>query len=155
MQSELITVGEIISPQGITGEVRVLPLTDFPQRFRLLKTVFLACSGEKEPHLIQIVGVRKHKRYVLLRFEGIDCRRGAEELRGCLVQIEPSQLVTLPPGHYYHFQIIGLTVKTNQGEKLGRVVEILSPGCNDVYLVRNEAGAEILIPALKEVVKKN
>ncbi|NLP17470.1 MAG: 16S rRNA processing protein RimM [Firmicutes bacterium] len=154
MQSELITIGEIVSPQGITGEVRVLPQTDFPERFRSLKTASIVCPGTQRPCFTQIMGVRYHKHYVLLRLAGINCRRGAEKLRKCLVQINPSQLVVLPPGHYYHFQIIGLRVKTIEGEELGKVVDILTPGCNDVYIVQNDAGDQILIPALKKVVKK-
>lgn len=154
MQSELVTIGEIVSPQGIAGKVRVLPLTDFPDRFQLLKTVFIVCPGGQKPCAARIQGVRYHKHYVLLRLAGVSCRQEAEKLRKCLVQIKPAQLVVLPPGHYYHFQIIGLRVNTIGGEELGKVVDVMDTGSNDVYVVQNNAGEEILIPALKKVVQK-
>lgn len=154
MMTQLITIGRITAPQGIRGEVRVVPLTDFPERFRHLTSVYISCPDGKEPWRAEVSQVRYHKQFVLLKFKGIEDRNAAEKLRNCRLQVEPSEVVPLPPGRYYHFQIIGLKVKTLAGEDLGEVKEILTPGGNDVYVVQDEAGHEVLIPAVKQVVRE-
>ena len=150
----LITIGKVTAPQGVAGEIRVLPLTDFPERFRQLKKVYLTGKGTEEPRLLSVAAVRYHKKFVILKIEGVESREEAEKLRNCYLKVKPSEVVPLPPGHYYPFQIIGLRVKTMEGEALGEVVEILTPGSNDVYVVQDREGNEILLPALKEVVRE-
>ena len=60
----------------------------------------------------------------------------------------------LPPGEYYHYQLVGLAVVTEQGEELGTLQEVLVTGSNDVYVVQSEAGDEILLPAVSQVIKQ-
>ncbi|MGB4313587.1 MAG: ribosome maturation factor RimM [bacterium] len=152
--TSLIAIGKVTAPHGVAGEIRVLPLTDFPDRFQQLKKVYLTGKGMAGPRLLTVTGVKYHKKFVILKLAGVESRTEAEKLRDCYLKIEPSELVPLPPGHYYHFQIIGLQVKTLEGEVLGEVVEILTPGCNDVYVVQDQEGNEILIPAIKDVVRE-
>lgn len=153
MNEELIAIGQITTTQGHLGEVRVYPLTDFPERFELLKEVFWQKDGQIR--LLTVNKVRYHKGFVILGFKEIENMNQAEELRGGILQIPPEQLMPLPEGHYYLFQIIGLKVFTVDGEPLGFVKEILQTGSNDVYLVEDpDTGKETLIPAIKEVVKE-
>ena len=65
----------------------------------------------------------------------------------------PEEVLPLPKGHYYHYQIVGLLVETEGGTVLGRVTEVLETGSNDVYLVKDDQGREFLLPALKEVIR--
>jgi 16S rRNA processing protein RimM len=148
----LITIGQVLAPWGIKGDVKVLPLTDFPQRFKTLKTVYIASPTSQAVWIAEIEAVRYHQRFVLLKLNQIDSRDEAEKLRNCLLQVD--EPFPLPAGHYYHFQIIGLRVFTELGEDLGEVKEVLTPGGNDVYVVENEKGEEVLIPALKQVVQE-
>jgi 16S rRNA processing protein RimM len=60
----------------------------------------------------------------------------------------------LPEGHYYIFQLVGSRVYTTGGEFLGILTEVLTTGANDVYVVKGTGKKEILIPALKDVVRK-
>lgn len=149
MQSEpLFTIGKIVAPHGVRGDVRVVPLTDFPERFGVLKKAFLDSGAE-----VQVTGVKYHKQFVLLKFAGLDDMNAVEPLRGKLLQVRQADLVKLPEGHYYHHQIIGLDVYEEDGGCLGRITDILETGSNDVYVTEQEGQKPILIPALKEVVR--
>jgi len=89
---------------------------------------------------------------LLTKFVGVDDRDAAEGLRNCELVIDPQSAPQLPEGEYYHFQLEGLEVIEN-GINLGRIKEILSYSANDIYVVSREDGADILIPALKDIVK--
>lgn len=150
MNPELITIGEVVNTHGHRGAVRVLPLTDFPERFRDLDEVVLTRNGERVTMHVERVAFQK--RFVILSFREVPDMSAAERLRGALLQIPRDQVRPLPEGCYYLFEIVGLQVITSDGEPLGTVVDVLQTGANDVYVVRDEAGRELLIPALKSVV---
>ncbi|GMA99312.1 ribosome maturation factor RimM [Pelosinus sp. IPA-1] len=147
MMDNMIVIGKIGAPQGVRGEVRVTPLTDFPERFRELKTALLD-DGTSLP----IESVRYHQQFVLLKFRGMDNRNDIEHLRGKLIKVERKDLVQLPAGHYYIFDIVGLEVYTEEKEYLGKVTDVLETGSNDVYIVEQKDKQPLLIPALKSVV---
>ena len=134
-------------PWGVRGEVKVEILTDWPERFALLEYVYL---GEGAiPYRLE--WFRLHRRYALLKVAGCDDRNAAEALREQLVQIPPGEAMPLDEDEYYVHQIEGLEVWTDEGESLGRVVEVLFTGSNEVYVVRGPQG-EVLIPAIADVV---
>lgn len=149
MNDDMIVIGKIIAPQGVRGEVRVMPLTDFPERFRKLKTARLD-DGTSLP----VESVRYHQQFVLLKFREMNDRNAIEHLRGKLIQVERKDAVPLPAGHYYIFDIIGLEVFTEEEEYLGNVTDVLETGSNDVYVVEQQDKKPLLIPALKTVVLK-
>lgn len=150
--SDLIAVGEIVKCQGIKGEVKVLPFTDDPRRFAELKRVFLkSLSGVRE---LQVEGYRPFRQFVLVKFKGIDDLNAAEALGRGLLCIPRDERPKLPPGRYYLDEIEGLSVFTTAGEWLGRIEQVIQTGANDVYLVRNRDRKEVLIPALKTVVRE-
>jgi 16S rRNA processing protein RimM len=144
-----LAVARILTSFGVHGEVRAEILTEFPQRFAGLKTVYL--SEEAQPYSLE--SSRLQRGQVILKLEGIDTPEQADKLRGQLVQVPVEEAVALPEGQYYLYQIVGLAVETTAGEPLGRVTEVLFTGANDVYVVRGERG-EILVPAIEEVVKQ-
>lgn len=99
-----------------------------------------------------VVGCRQHAKRYLLELKGETSLEAAERWRGAEVRV-PAQLVPpLAADTYFHWQILGLTVVTEDGQVLGQVAEILQTGANDVYLVRGER--EILLPATREVVRQ-
>lgn len=153
MNENLITIGQIISTHGHLGEVKVYPLTDFRERFELLKQV--GCKLKDKFMFLTIDSVRYHRNFIILRFKEIENMNQAENLKDGWLQIERSQLMPLPAGTYYFFEIIGLRVYTTSDLFLGTVKSIQQTGSNDVYCVENEAtGTEILIPALKQFVQE-
>lgn len=150
---QYITIGQIGAPYGIHGELKVLPLTDFPERFLKTRKVCLRCGDELQEKVVEHASL--HKGMVLLKLAGIDTPEEAAGYRGVLLQVRESELCPLPEGHYYRYQIIGLDVCTEAGDLLGQVAEILDTGSNDVYLVKTgKSPEELLIPAIKEVVLK-
>ncbi len=143
-----ITIGKVGAPHGIHGEVRIIPLTDFEDRFEELKEVM---AGDE---LLHVESVKYHKQFVLLHFQEYPGREDAAKLTGRLLTVPRSEAMPLEEGEYYTFDIIGLSVETPGGEHLGKVEQVLRTGSNDVYAVRREDGRELLIPALKSVVRE-
>jgi 16S rRNA processing protein RimM len=128
--------------------LRVEILTDYPERLAQLDTVYV--GPHHQPY--EPVRVRLHKGAMLLTLASCTDRDAAEALRGALVQIRLEDAVPLEQDEYYHYQLEGLAVETDQGERLGEIVEVLSPpGANDVYVVYGPRG-ELLIPAIEDVV---
>ena len=147
---KMITIGQITTAQGIQGEMRVIPLTDFPERLNQLNEVFIQLENELVRH--RLASVRPHNQFILLKLQDIEDRDQALLYRNALIQIPESQLMPLPKGHYYLFQIVGLMVYLETGQYLGRVRDVLRTGSNDVYQVVDDNHRELLVPALREVV---
>ncbi|MDD2498026.1 MAG: ribosome maturation factor RimM [Desulfitobacteriaceae bacterium] len=145
-----IDIGKILVPHGVKGEVKVLPLTDFPDRFVKMKRVWV----DTQNSFLDIESIRFQNKIVLIKFAGVNNRDEGETLKGGLLQISHEEVVPLPPGHYYHFQIVGLNVFDHHGEKIGRVKEILKTGANDIYVVKRDEGKDLLVPALKKIVRE-
>lgn len=144
-----VVIGKAGAPHGIFGEVRVFPLTDFPERFRGMTEVYV---GDER---LSIAGVRYQNGTILLRFAGYETREMAATLTGRLLTVEREEAVPLSEGEYYTFDIIGLQVEDEAGNILGKVTDVLQTGSNDVYVTKeSEEWKELLIPALKSVVRR-
>lgn len=146
-------VGKIVNTHGIKGEVRVISRTDFPeQRYQVGNTLHLFREN-KEPLELKIASYRTHKNFDLLTFEGYANVNDVEPLRDGILKITEAQLTNLDEGEFYFHEIIGCTVYTDQGEEIGPISEILTPGANDVWVVRGKNGKDILIPYIEQIVK--
>jgi 16S rRNA processing protein RimM len=144
-----LQVGVVAGAMGVHGEVKVDLTTDFPDRFQRLETVYVG----PEHQVLHLRRARRHHGRVVLTFDEVQDRDAAASLQGAPLYVPRDGAMPLPPDHYYHDQVLGLHVQTTDGRNLGTVVEILVTGSNDVYVTQGEAG-EILIPALKEVVRR-
>jgi 16S rRNA processing protein RimM len=149
---EWIVVGTIFRKHGVRGEVKAFPLTDSPQRFLAFDEVALEDSSGKRC-LVKIDRVRFQQDRLILHFEGKDRLEDVEPFLKSRILIHRSKALPLEEGRFYHADIIGLSVVTEEGEELGTVTEILETGSNDVYVVR-KGRREVLIPAIKEVVRE-
>lgn len=147
---EYISIGRILKPLGVRGEVKVLPLTDFPERFAAMEKVLLDLNGRFETRFVEKVS--SHGRFIAMKLTGIDDINAALVLKDALLKVTRAELVTLPEGEYYIFDLIGLDVYTTAGRHLGKVKDVLQTGANDVYVVEGDAPRELLVPALKQVV---
>ena len=145
-----MTVGRIVRPHGVKGQVEIVPLTDSPQRFQSGRRFELKppIAGRES---IKLTDVAWKKDRVVATVEGVDDRRGAEALVGHELMI-PESKARKPAGSYWHHEIIGCQVVTEEGRRLGRVTEILRTGAGDVYVVDDDR--RYLIPATKDVIKK-
>ncbi|MFN8529417.1 MAG: ribosome maturation factor RimM [Anaerolineae bacterium] len=154
-QPKYLILGEVLRPHGVRGEIRVRLLTDYPERIRALKTVYLAESPDAaQVTSYEVEGIRFHQAYGLLKLKKIDDRNAADLLRQLLVLVDLKHAVPLEEGEFYLYQLIGLRVETESGETLGTIKEVLETGANDVYIVDSPQYGEILIPALEWVVIK-
>ena len=143
-----VLVGVIISPHGVAGAVSADCLSDNPRRF-IAGAQFFDAAG----HSYTLEHASPHKGRLLLLFQGVSSREQAEKLRGTKLYIDASASEPLPEGEYYHYQLIGLQAQ-EAGRPLGEVTDILSYSANDVFVIRQEDGRELLLPALKSVVRR-
>jgi 16S rRNA processing protein RimM len=151
MAEEYITVGKILNTHGRSGAVRVLPLTDFQERFNKNSRVQVSVRGARKA--LNIEESFPHQKYFIVKFAEIPDMNAAEEIKGGLLEITRQELYPLPEHTYYIFDIIGLTVSDKDRGELGKITDVLQTGSNDVYVVDTGAG-QLLIPALKQVVKE-
>ena len=142
-----IVIGRVGAPHGIRGDLRIIPLTDFPERFTALREVMV---GDELLHIEQMKPQGKN---ILMRFREYGVREEAQRLTGRLLTVAREEAAPLDEGEYYVFDIVGLTVYDEEDNELGSVENVLRTGSNDVYAVRSEDGRELLIPALRAVVQ--
>lgn len=143
-----IAVGKLRRPHGVCGEILMEVLTDFPER--LIEGMLLYVGTEQRP--LRLVKRRYHRKALLVTFEGYETPETVGEFRNQYAFIPAASLAPLPEGEYYHHQILGLQVVDETGAGLGTIVEIIETGANDVYVVRQEGGRDILIPAIDPVI---
>jgi 16S rRNA processing protein RimM len=150
-EPRFIAIGRITRPHGIRGDVLVEVLTDFPERFETLPTVYVGDALEADVR--QIRTARWHNDRVLLSLEGCEDRTAAEQLRGLLVQIPIEEAMPLPEDEYYPHELVGLDVITVEGEELGRISEVIFTNANEIYVVIGPRG-QILLPAIADVIEQ-
>ena len=146
--ADRLSIGVIVGPQGIKGQLKMQLWTHFPERIPTLSEIFL--DDEAAPRRLEHAYLSGG--LAILTVAGVDTREAAEELRGSIVRIPASEAAPLAEDEYFHFQLIGLPVFDEAGTPLGELAEILETGANDVYLVRDQQGRDLLLPALKSVV---
>lgn len=147
---DLLQVGAITSTHGIRGEVKVFPTTDDVNRFKKLKEVVLDTG--KEQITLQIQGVKFFKQFVILKFKGIDNINDIEKYKGKPLLVTRENAVKLEKDEYFIADILGSAVEDEDGNFLGTLKYVIVTGANDVYVVENEEGKELLFPAIKECV---
>ncbi len=142
-----LMIGQIVKPQGVRGEVKVAPATDDPERFCELPHVYLDEKGEKQ---LKVLSGRVREGYAFLTLEGISDRDQAEGLRNVFLYIDRENAVKLPEGRYYISDLIGMDVKDEAGNALGKLTDVFQAGGNDVYEVRGNR--VFRFPALKRAL---
>jgi len=155
MSGKWYTVGKIVNTHGIRGDVKVLPQTDFAdQRFASGSKLLMVNEESGESREVKIVSSREQKNVYLIKLDGFNNINDVEKFKGWLLKISETEQGELEEGQYYYHQIIGCAVVTEDGEELGTISEILSPGANDVWVVERpkSKGKQLLLPVIDEVV---
>lgn len=142
-----LSVGFLRRPHGLRGEIIMDLHTDFPERMKKGRELFV---GEKYKPMT-LSNVRPHQKGLLVKFNSVDTPEDAGLYRNQWVYVL-SKDVPLPEGQHYKHELLGLKVVDENDTILGEVVEILETGANDVYVVRDEAGKEILLPNIPSVI---
>lgn len=149
---DLLQVGVITSTHGVRGEVKVFPTTDDPARFKKLKNVVLDTG--KEMIDLEVAGVKFFKNMVIVKFKGIDNINDVEKYRQKSLYVTRENAVKLKKNEYFIADLIGLSAKSDEGEDLGILSDVLQTGANDVYVLSKEGNDDILLPAIRECVKE-
>ncbi len=149
--SDFLEVGQIVNSYGIKGFFKVVPFTDDITRFDNLKYIYIEKNKKLEKK--EIEEVKYHKNLVLLKIKGIDDINDTEQYKNCYLKIDRKDAVELPEDTYFITDLIGIEVYTKEGKLLGNIIDIFPTGSNDVYVVKDELGKQILLPAIGEVIK--
>ncbi len=150
LEKNYLPAGRITTTHGIKGEVKVYPEVDDPGRFSLFKDVYLRSGAETVP--VEIENVKFFKKTVILKFKGIDDINDVVKYRDYEVLARREDIAELKEDQYFDADIIGLLVSDTSGTELGTVSNVLHGSGNDVYVIRNGSGKEIMIPAVKKFV---
>jgi len=151
MKANFVAIGEIARLHGIRGELKVVPFSGLREVLAHFDRLWLIQGERVESFAVE--RVRQGGRALIVKLRDVDHAEVAERFRGWQVAVPRDELPSLPPDQYYSFQLAGLTVITEAGEVVGQIEEIWPLPAHDVYRVRGAKG-EVLIPAVKEIVKE-
>lgn len=148
---EYLEIGSVVNTFGIKGFLKVNPYTDDIKRYDALKEIYLVKENKKK--IFEVEEVKYQKYVVLLKLKGIDTIEEAEKYRNYSVQVDRKDAVNLPEDTYFIVDLIGMTVYEDNGNELGLLEDVFPTKGNDIYVVRDKIGKQILIPAIGDVVK--
>lgn len=149
--TDYFEIGQIVNTFGIKGMVKIKPFTENIEQFEELDKIYIKNKSGKKEYKIQ--EVKYHKQMVLIKFEGIDNPEDADLLRGSYVLINRKDAKPLEEGTYYIVDLLGLDVYTDENILLGKVDDIFNTGSNDVYVVKDNLGKQVLLPGIDDVIK--
>lgn len=147
-----LEIGQIVNSYGLKGQMKIVPFTDDIKRFSKLKTIYIEI--DKQLKEFKIEEVKYHKNNVLIKLEGINDINDTEKYKNCYVKVDRKDAVKLPKDSYFIVDLLGLEVFTEEDNLLlGKIVDVFPTGSNDVYVVKDELGKQVLLPAIGEVIK--
>ena len=151
-RKDLIVIGHVIRPQGLTGLLRIVSYAQSGETFLEAGSVFLK-TGKNELYEKGVDSIQAHRSFFYLRLSGLDSAEQAEAFRGAEILISKDSLKKEDEDEFFWHELLGMEVYLTTGEYLGVVREIFPTGSNDVYVVEHE-GKEYLIPAIHQVVRE-
>lgn len=154
MSGKWFNVGKAVNTHGIRGELKVVPHTDFPEeRFRKGSKLALTDPNDQARRVnVEVENARLHKNVYMVKLKGYDDINEVLPYKGWMLQVSEEQRKPLGEDEYYYHEILGCTVITDEGEELGTIREILTPGANHVWVVERSKGKPVLLPVIDDVV---
>lgn len=149
---DLLQVGAIASTHGVRGEVKVFPTTDDVKRYSKLKEVYL--GEEDKAELLHIESVKYFKNMVIVKFKEYNSLNEVETIKGKKLFVTRTNAVKLKKDEYFIADLIGMNVNDENKNITGKLVDVMTTGANDVYVIELDDGRELLLPAIKECVLK-
>ena len=145
---QYLKIGIITRPHGLKGEIKVLPLTDDPERFNKLTKVYLLNNDKY--HLENITSVKKANDFIIAKFENYNNREDVEKLRNTYLFIDKKEGVPLEEGEYYTQDLVDCNFYYNN-KLLGNVIDVINEGSCDIFIIKY-LGNEIFYPFLSEYI---
>jgi 16S rRNA processing protein RimM len=153
MSDDLLIIGEITGTHGVRGDISVFPLTDDVTRFQKLKECILTDKAGKIIREVNCTGVKFAKNRPILRLKEISDMDAAALLKGKNLCVTRQNAVALPENAYFICDIVGCVVFDVNNTRLGEITDVITTGANDVYVVKRNEKKDLLLPAIKAVVK--
>lgn len=148
-ESVVFTVGEVVGTHGLEGTLKVRLFSDDPEHLLTLD----AFSLGEEPTSRSVIVAQLHAGQLLLTLRGIDTPEAASGFMRQPVRVPASHLRPLAPDEFFLYQLLGLSVATESGERIGTVTDLLQTGANDVLVVSPDDGSpDLLLPMIPAVV---
>ena len=148
-----ISIGEIVAPQGLRGDIRLKPSSDFPERFIKPGKRWIQKANELPIEITLKKGTLiPGKSIYVISIEGISNRSSAEEIIGCKLVIPTDNRPIMNEGEYHYFDLVGLEARRGQQKTLIGYVTDLIKGGNDLLEIELEEGKKVLVPFVKEIV---
>lgn len=149
---DLLQVGIITNTHGVRGEVKVFPTTDDVKRFKKLKQVILDTG--KEQLALEITQVKYFKNLVILKFKDIDNINDVERYKGKGLFVTRENAVKCEKDEYFIADLIGIRVLSEDGQEIGELTDVIQTGANDVYVVKRSGKKDLLLPAIRDCIRK-
>jgi 16S rRNA processing protein RimM len=143
----MVPIGKIVRTQGNKGDLRLFPYLDYSEHIKELDSVYIMNRR------FDVLGIRPHNQFLVMKLEGCDSIDSGRKLVGCLVEVPKEKIKELPNNQFYWHDLKGLSVFDEKNNFYGKIDDIFPTGSNDIFVVRNN-NKEILIPAIKDVVTK-
>ena len=147
----LLQVGVITSTHGLKGEVKIFPMTDDVKRFLTLKSVLYKTGNNTAT--FEIEGVKFFKKYVILKFKGLNDINDVEKLKGLELFVDRKNAIPLKKDEYFIADLLGLAIFNEENQQIGILKNVMETGANDVYEITMNDGRELLLPAIKQCIK--
>ena len=148
-----MSIGEIVAPQGLKGDIRIKPSSEFPERFTKPGKRWIQKTNELPTEIKLIKGTLiPGKSIYVLSIEGISNRSSAEEMIGWKLVIPVDSRPRLSKDEYHYFDLIGLEARKGPKKTLIGYVTDLIKGGNDLLEIELVEGKKVLVPFVKEIV---
>jgi 16S rRNA processing protein RimM len=148
----MYSIGKIVKPQGIKGEVKAEIITSFPEHFLELDELSIDFNGKLEVRSIE--SVRISDKFAFIKFGGINDRNAAELLRNKMLLIPEEELVQLENDEFYIHHLVGMKVYDEEDTLLGTVTDVVQNISGDIFVMKSPDNIEVLIPAVKDFVRE-
>lgn len=146
-EQELVVVGRVRKPHGVTGELSVEVLSENPDRFRE-GAGLVACEADGSLTRLRITSVRPHRGVLLVRFEGLEDRDEVARLRGAELLVEAAEVGDAPEGAFYYFELVGCACTDRSAGELGRVESVREDGGGLLLEIRDRKRT-LLVPFVR------
>jgi len=147
---ELFLTGIVLKPKGLKGELKVKPVTDFPESFLKRREYFVGKTPE-DAALRKVASAKLNQGFAWLVFEGVGSREEAEALAGCGLYVNGDSLEPMPDGRAYIHELIGLEAFNEADGRVGKISDVLQMPAHDVYEIDTGSG-KVLVPAVEDFI---
>ena len=147
---ELFLTGVVLKPKGLKGELKVKPVTDFPESFLKRREYYVGKTPE-DAALRKVAAAKLHQGFAWLMFEGVGSREEAEALAGFGLYVTKDSLESMPDDRAYIHELIGLEAFDEEAGRVGRISDVLQMPAHDVYEI-DTGSSKVLIPAVEDFI---